>query len=219
LYVKKNGVSHIHPLEFPDSRNTPISKGIEDIRLFEYNGTVYGIGTTREYGPSYFKMVMFQLNDQYQVCNFDLIKGDFPQKDQKNWLPFLQVPNKLQLIYSFKPLGIYTVDNHTVTTSIPDDDTNDWRGSAGPIKVGNRILYLVHRKIAFVFRLIYQHCFFDIVSNEYSKPFYFENPLDIEFCIGMFYQDSRISLLYTHRDRHLKQIAINPHELTFYPQP
>jgi hypothetical protein len=205
---------------FPDNLNKKYV-GVEDVRLFNNNNTLYYIG-------SYYN----QLNNKVQIVSnkfdadsdFDLkiinptFKTDFNW--EKNWV-FFNNNEELYIIYKWNPLYICKIDyeNNSLNLiksieNLPDI-FNKFRGSTNGVLFNNKIWFIVHQQnnIFNNFKS-YDNNFvvFDKDMNllGYSNNFKFENYL-VEFCIGMdITYDNKFVITYSTLDSTSNLVVFSP---------
>jgi hypothetical protein len=205
---------------FPDNLNKKYA-GVEDIRLFNSNNTLYYIG-------SYYN----QLNNKVQIVsnkfnadedlNLKIIiptfKTDFNW--EKNWV-FFNNDEDLYIIYKWNPLFICKIDYNNnslnLIKSIENlpDIFNNFRGSTNGILFNDKIWFIVHQQKSIIndFKC-YDHNFvvFDKDMNllGYSNNFKFENYL-VEFCIGMdITYDNKFVITYSTLDSTSNLVVFSP---------
>jgi tetratricopeptide (TPR) repeat protein len=173
--------------------------GLDDCRLFYLNGNICFTCTTMDTNPagtcqiSFCQLATPSPENKLYVEQLVPLKGPDPYRCEKNWLPFVQ-ENQLCVIYSYDPLVVYQIDTNTgQCTALHHHDSpfnfSSFRGSAGPIALGEGYLVLVHEVVHFVdYQRCYLHRFLFLDRSfkitHLSKPFYFLH-LGIEYCCGM----------------------------------
>ncbi len=161
--------------------------GIEDIRLFNYNGKIIILGSMQlENGQ------IVVVNGHYEanlklIININMVKVNFNyQSVEKNWSYYIQ-NNKLRIIYKWYPLDICEINSNNELVLLERKEMPNLffnaRGSTCGVNYNNEIYFIVHCTTD----CNYLHFFvvFDLNMNlkRVSETFKFENQ-EIEFCIG-----------------------------------
>ncbi len=168
--------------------------GLEDPRIFEFQGATWFTCTTRDNTSDGVPRVsLCKIGSDAEVETMVLLHGPDPMRCEKNWLPFIK-DEALRIIYSYDPFTIYQPDLETGECKLdlryePTWDLTQFRGSAGPIPFDNGYLVLVHEVVHFpdytrcyLHRFVYlDHRFF---AMNISKPFTFLHQ-GVEFCGSM----------------------------------
>lgn len=186
-----------------------IVKGLEDCRLFHFNGSNWFTCSTFDTNPSgaiqisLCKMQNEELDLPVQVEKLIPLKGPDPNRHEKNWLPFVK-NGELFFIYSADPFIIYKTDLETgeckeVLNYTPTHDFSQFRGSAPPIEWDGGYLMMVHEVIVnrdytrcYIHRLLFLDANF--VATKVSKPFTFTHS-GIEYCLSMAIDHGRNQLV------------------------
>jgi len=187
--------------------------GLEDIRLFEVNGKIKCIATSREYTINDTNSMVIADYDHinYTITNLDIIMP--PIKDanecQKNWIP---IENKI--IYKWHPLQIGVIKNSKLFL-IHSQDTptifKHFRGSSNTVKYNNQYWMVVHG-VKYYQPRKYYHVI--VVLDEtyklvkYSIPFYFDKFM-IEYCLGMLIHNNYIYMTASRNDKDPILVKVN----------
>lgn len=173
--------------------------GIEDCRIFEWNGKFWFTCTTFDTSPhGTIQVSLCEIENQgdpkkIHVERLIPLKGPDPYRCEKNWLPFVS-NGDLHVVYASDPLTIYrpnlqTGECETVLRAEQPLDFSRFRGSAAPIPFDEGYLMLVH-EVAYLqdyFRC-YLHRFVYLDKNfsfqKLSTPFTFLHQ-GVEFCPSM----------------------------------
>lgn len=174
--------------------------GLEDVRLFRFQGTVHFVATSQEFRPNHVN-TMYLGNDERCVE----LAGPNEHRYEKNWLLF-EHSGKLLALYSFSPFWILKVDAESGrTTTFMHEDTGlpPWRGSAGPILLGHSYLVVVHQRIDS--KRVYFHRFVLLDSEtlhvtHHSPPFRLRGEFGVEFVAGMQIRDQELLLSWGEND-------------------
>lgn len=173
--------------------------GMEDVRLF---------------GEKYFLCTRLDATTNHVPCVcLGTIDGDMKilkpnNNTEKNWLPMYDNEHICNVIYSFEPLTIYSLDVQTgETNKIMEEKMNNYdlstfRGSAVPIKYKNGWLMTVHQ-VYYHKKRHYYHRFLwlsdDYKSIKYSNSFYFHK-IGVEFNLGIAHHEKGLIVCYSVDD-------------------
>lgn len=167
--------------------------GLEDIRLFERESELWGVGTCRTTHPTGLnEMVAVKINDDYSISYAVRLKGYKDDECQKNWVP-IYYNGSIHFIYSSDPLIILRPNLETgecavVVNKTPRHRMGNFRGSSQVIHFWEGYLYVVHEVSHRDNRRYYHHRFVcmnsDLEIIKISEPFYFIEKT-IEYCAGM----------------------------------
>lgn len=190
--------------------------GLEDIRIFYYNGSFYYIAT-------YFDQVrqttsisssIYDMSDNSYILNRNVILPEIYDTDniklvEKNW-SFLEYNGELCVVYKWFPLQIGKINYNTnkmdikkIKYNIPDY-FKDSRGSTPGYIADGEIWFVLHKgQKSISDSYNYQHFFavFDLDMNliRYSELFKFGD-CRVEFCIGLIVKNDKIILSYSLLD-------------------
>ena len=193
--------------------NSPVL-GFEDLRLFEHNDKIYFIATQIEYSPMLNnQMVVGEYDiDNKTYKNFNYIKSPYDKDCEKNWLPVV-VNNEVNFIYNWYPLEIGKINEKNELIIINKYDTplffSQLRGSVVPIYDEiNKVYYTLTHGVLFpdsnISNRQYYHVLITLDINlkplQYSPPFYFKK-FNIEYCIGMTFNDNKFSFIFSQHDK------------------
>jgi len=206
--------------------------GLEDIRLFRWDGILYGSGVRRDTttnGQGRMELSTIEL-DQHGARETHRWRIPAPGADdtycEKNWMPILDWP--YHYVKWSNPLEIVKVDPIKKTCEVVIKKTQTipfhYRGGSQVIKLGKFYVALPH--IVFLFRseadkkdAVYQQGFLVWDENwdlvRYTKPFSFMGA-DIEFCCGMAEYKDNILITFGYQDNAAFILSV-PHDfLTDY---
>ena len=179
------------------SSRTVRVQGLEDCRLFSFQGAHWFFCTTTGLHPGNVGQNLCKLEDNpkkpgvIEVEKFITLMGPNPNRCEKNWLPLVK-DEELLFVYNYAPFSIYKVDpkNGTWKNVIEDElslDFSRFRGSAAPIPFDDGYLMLVH-EVVFKNERDYFHRFVYLDKNlkptKLSKMFTFQHQ-GIEYSCGM----------------------------------
>jgi hypothetical protein len=205
-----------------------MSFGIEDIRLFELHGRLWGSGTTcdRVCGDRRPKIAVLQFNTDGDITHAHVQPT---RRMEKNWMPLAE-DDRLRFIYRTMPTAVLQFDP---VTKLCGPDVMSFPESVGEIRGGSQLIrwrkdayghpvYLavvhkVHEKRREFERNPYVHYLieFDVAlkPQRISRPFYFTQ-LGIEFCAGMMWWRGGLVLSFGVEDRAAKLALVDPHTAT-----
>jgi glycosyltransferase involved in cell wall biosynthesis len=194
-------------------------KGLEDVRICEHNGKMYGIGVSWEHGQHNHPSVVFfplqencEINELFPISYCDNIC-------QKNWTLFSD-NGDLCMVYSHHPLTILCVDPETGETNVKLQqytgyDLRNTRGSANPIRIPETQdwLVLTHEVVCKDTRKYYHR--FLLYSSDWklkkiSTPFYFRN-FYVEFSLSVMYDAGVVTIPYSTKDNTTEMMTL-PYE-------
>lgn len=189
-------------------------EGLEDCRLFDFDGSSWFTCTTLDTSPGYQPQIsLCKLSDDRsgktaKVESLMPLMGPNPSRCEKNWLPFVK-DGEFHVIYSYDPLVIFKPAIGQVYSQVDDDvlvknvvqehDFSRFSGSAPPIAFDDGYLLLVHESLyedgrIYLHRYVYMGIDFNI--TEVSKPFIFFHK-GVEYCCGMAIDHSGENLVMT----------------------
>lgn len=198
--LKKNTLLEINKSEFP----FPFSvKGIEDIRIIEFNNNLYFIGNSREVSNDNSPKMML---GKYSISKNSIesivkLYGYEDNKCQKNWSPFIH-NNKLLFIYSFDPLVILEPNLENGECKIYKNQNQKYnysmlRGGSQGFYINNDLYFITH-EIIFDNGRIYFHRFVKMTEKleieKVSYPFFFKD-WGIEYVTGATYDKNNNKIL------------------------
>ncbi|HSX37390.1 MAG TPA: hypothetical protein VLE95_00995 [Chlamydiales bacterium] len=180
-------------------------EGLEDVRLFEYQGEDWCLSTTADTNPNGVSQVSLCRFSQGEITQLIPLIGPDSYRAEKNWLPFIHC-GALHLIYSYDPFTIYTPDLktgicHSFLEQAVDLNFSTLRGSAPPISYKEGYLLLVHEIVhypdstrAYLHRFLYLNQ--ELKIEKYSHAFAFLHQ-GIERCYGLNLDHSGKRLIFT----------------------
>lgn len=189
-------------------------EGLEDCRLFKFEGSDWLTCTTADTNPyamhqiSLCKLEDYREGKTIQIEQLIPFMGPDPSRCEKNWLPLVK-DGELHMIYSFDPFIVFkpNLDENPswmsrdveAVNEVQKYDFSQFYGSAPPIEYEDGYLALVHEK-AFDKQRIYMHRFVYFDRNfkisKVSKPFTYMHK-GIEYCCGMAIDHSGERLIMT----------------------
>lgn len=180
-------------------------QGLEDCRLFEWNGSDWFSCTTADTQMGNRQISLCKLSDNGRVETLTPLEGPDPNRCEKNWLPFIK-DGELLMVYSSSPFTLYKPDiktgkHETVLQYDPPNDFSQFRGSCSPIPFDHGYLMLVHEV---TYLQDYNRCYYhrllflnkDFQALKASAPFVFSH-FGVEFCLGMTLDHSEKELIFS----------------------
>ena len=193
-------------------KHNSFSQGLEDIRLYEFNGQLRFIATTIEYYSTNGARMM--IGDYcHKTMTYDNVKIiDSPTNSyfEKNWAPICDKSNKELFIYSWNPMTIGEIDGSKLNILFSHDLSDipllqKCKGSTSfCAKEGtNHFIGLVHYSVDTTPRTYY-HILVELdekyIPIKMSNPFVFFKH-SIEFCIGMLSKSHHYIFFISQMDR------------------
>jgi len=173
-------------------------KGLEDIRLFHNKGILKFTATSvREYSENVIRVILGDYDKQNgNYTNVSILASPVGSECEKNWLPF---ENTDMFIYSWHPYTLVNSKSDIVKTVDTPSFFSHLRGSAPPVKVGDRYLTLVHF-VEYSKPRKYYHCFVELNKSlepvGISLPFVFKSP-SVEYCVSFRFRTENTIEFYT----------------------
>lgn len=188
-----------------------ISKGIEDIRLYEINNVVKYIATTVGYSPSgKSRMIIGNYDiENASITDGTIIHPPYDTWSEKNWIPIIR--NKEELfIYKWSPMEIGKIDYEKKELIIVQTHTiyyplfHKIRGSTIFQEIEEGLLGVVHFSEEHTPRHYY-HMLVLLDKNtlapiRFTESFCFEK-LGIEFCVGFAVKSDHYIFWISRHDR------------------
>jgi hypothetical protein len=188
----------------------PHMTGLEDIRIFNFDGNYYYIATIMDSDRQLHSTTsqLYPMDEtKYELdrplivpTHYDIQSILIPEK---NW-SFVTYKNELCVVYSWFPLQIGKIDYTTNQLKLIESKKmpkyfESVRGSTAGYTKNDEIWFVVHK----AYQKEYLHFFvvFDLNMNvlRYSELFKFEK-YKVEFCIGLIVQDNQLILSYSVMD-------------------
>jgi hypothetical protein len=199
------------------------SVGLEDIRLYSYNGIIKFIATNVNYvGNRANRMIVGEYDiDTLSYKNSKIIQPPVYTNCEKNWIPVVQNNNEF-FIYTWSPFQLgkinYDVNQLEIVKSyeIISPDFYRIRGSSIFTDNGENLIGVVHF-CEETFPRQYYHMLVTLDKETlrpllYSDPFCFQH-YGVEFCIGFTIKDSRYFFWVTKKDNDTTMVSINFNEI------
>lgn len=206
-------------------KHKSFSQGLEDIRLYEFNGQLRFVATTIEYYNTNGARIMIG-NYCHRTMSYNDVKIiDSPKNSffEKNWAPICG--EKELFIYSWNPLTIGEIIGNQLNLLFSHDLTHipllqRCKGSTSFLKQPdtNTYLGLVHYSEDTSPRTYY-HILVELDENYFpikmSNPFVFFKQ-SIEFCIGMIVKSHHFVFFISQMDRSPVNMMVHKDALALY---
>ncbi|MDX8482046.1 glycosyltransferase [Mesorhizobium sp. VK24D] len=199
------------PVDMPE----PVYKrvrGFEDMRLFAWNGEVWGSACVREFTPEgWCEQVVARIDESNgcRLADWRVLRPSGPRVHEKGWMPQVKpAPHdaggeRLQFIYACDPARTVDERGGTVATTEPAIAAQRFRGGSQVVGFDDGWLALIHEVQwrAAEDRRYYLHRFvwFDETNalRKVSRPFFF-NKKGIEFAAGLAWHPDKRRLLISY---------------------
>ena len=194
---------------FKEQKSYP-GMGIEDIRLFNFNNTLYFNASFYDDKNNRTSTVINTYNNRPDtILDTKIFNTTFTNNNNpdKNWALF-NFKNELCLVYKWYPLYICNIDhNNNVINLLKHVQMpkifQDVRGSTPGCNYKNEIWFIAHK--TFTDNGIRNYFHFLVVFNldmdlmKYSQLFKFEGD-KIEFCTSLIIEENRFIISYSNSD-------------------
>jgi len=208
-------------LEIHYKKPFALVNGIEDLRIFQHNDSIWCSGSVIENGKIGVFISKLEINENdYNLTHKNMIKPDFYNNEcvEKNWCLF-SFKGTLKVVYMWFPLTICDFNNETSSLSIYQHKYNvpdffrEVRGSTPGVQYKNEIWFILHKtKILRNGTGNYLHFFavFDLEMNfkRHSELFKFEN-YQVEFCAGLIIEDRHFIITFSCLDNQSYLITVD----------
>jgi hypothetical protein len=195
--------------------------GIEDLRLFEYRGGLYVLGSALNYLPKPKNtMVLCRLDDGV-LRDPVFIKSPLGIPVEKNWMPLVR-GNDLYFVYYVNPFQMYRFDGAGLVKVPFRVNEQDWppnlSGSSCVMPYGDGYLAVVHRKTQDhrTREYFYRHHLVEFDADmrpvRLGRRFSFEND-HIEFCAGLAFDGDDVVFSYGLLDQKAVMLRLSKDDL------
>jgi hypothetical protein len=178
-------------------------EGLEDIRLFEWDGLLYYLATQRQWTGRN-RMMMGLYGQDIRVGM--VLEPPTDTVCEKNWIPCASLRG-LRFIYGWHPysVGELVGGRLSITTSVELPGLfRLFKGSTVPVSYEGRLWCLVHYTIDGSPRKYYHVvvCLDEgtLMPTHWSRPFYFER-VGVEYCTGMTVRDGTMYCWVSRHDK------------------
>ncbi|WP_456734380.1 glycosyltransferase [Bradyrhizobium sp. USDA 3364] len=194
----------LQPADYPTAQFEEV-QGLEDIRLFSWNGSLWGISCVRELNAEgwceqLIARIEQRSNTETRLAEWRVLRPEGPRLHEKNWMPQANGA-ALRFVYSCDPTRIVDDRGKFVSANAAGFAVEQFRGGTQLIEFDEGWLALVHEVHWQNDRRFYQHRFvwFDRESNlsRLSRPFYFKDK-GVEFAAGLAWHPDGRRLLVSY---------------------
>jgi len=214
-FEPESNLIFMHEKIDPTLRKETNILGLEDIRLFEIDGKLKCIATSREFSTnSTNSMVICDYNIENNIIeNGVIIESPDLNACEKNWIPI-----KNKIIYKWFPLQIGEINNNKliINDSIQTPTIfKHLRGSSNVVEYKDNYWLVVHG-VKYTTPRKYYHLIVvldkDYKLSKYTTPFYFDT-YSIEYCLGLLIEDNNIYMTASRNDNNPIIIKVNIKDL------
>jgi hypothetical protein len=185
---------------------TWIKCGLEDCRLFRFQGEIRGIGSVAyvKAGEYLVRQVVFRLQG---IRIEDPCYGPSLNRLEKNWVP-IEDEDAIRILYRLNPPAELVLKDGVLAwvSGLPPEH-QDWnlRGGTPLVRFGKHYLGIAHsRQLRIGRRMYYLHCFvvFDrSMRHVETSQFFFLRRRGLEFACGLQLSDGQAYISYGVADR------------------
>jgi glycosyltransferase involved in cell wall biosynthesis len=199
------------PVDMPEPANGQVL-GFEDMRLFAWRDTLWGVSCVREWTEEgWCEQVVARIDESgaCRLADWRVLHPAGPRGHEKNWMPQVKLgmvegaADTLQFICLYDPTRIVDERGATVSETAPAIAAQRFRGGTQLIKFAGGWLALIHEvqwRIAEK-RHYYLHRFvwFDEANilRKVSRPFFFDKK-GVEFAAGLAWHPDENRLLISY---------------------
>jgi hypothetical protein len=183
-------------------------QGLEDVRLYEFNGSIKFIATQRQWSPSkQSRMILGSVDLETNVFkDLQVLEPPHPTCCEKNWIPIVRGTEE-HFIYQWHPFQVGRIQEGRleIVQTYPTPKTFERvRGSTLFYDTAEGLLGVVHyseeRKPRHYYHMLV------LLNKETLEPLSVSDPFvfgrhGIEFCIGFTIRDSDLQFWYSQHDR------------------
>lgn len=196
--------------------------GIEDIRLFQWRGRLFGIGAgVNAQEKMLVTQILFRI-EANKIVEFIPFHSPINSHQEKNWIPLI-FNDELLLIYSIYPLIIFQYSEgklHLLKGELPKANDFAIRGGTPFVAFKDKYVSIAHLKpFRYLNKTFYRHVFvvldYNLNINEISEPFFIQRK-GTEFACGLNIIDGNLLLSYGVADRSANLSIIRKEELQRY---
>lgn len=215
--IDESGV-HLLDDRLPEDWPESSILGLEDLRLCRHDGAVWFTATCCQtpHAPGRPQVVLGRIDTSvWRVDHLTPIAYGRSDRE-KNWLPFSE-DGHLYLVYSLSPLVVLEVEPMTgevlgLAKCAPWTAPGRFRGSAGPVRVGDYHIAVSHDVAYLDSGNVYTHRF--VAWHPREDQFYVSGPFllehrGIEYCAGMVRDGVLLRLSYGVEDRAARVLSIS----------
>jgi len=188
--------------------------GIEDVRLFSYQGKLLYNGNR---GMGYSSIVVEHGNAMDGTAKLLTVENQNQHTVEKNWTLFEDAAGDLKCVYHWYPLQIGEIVDSKLKISHRINTPSffkNLRGSTNGVRVGNEVWFICHL-VSYEDRRYYYHILvaLDPTTYEvlrYSRLFSFEGE-KVEYTLGFIFEEAsdRLIIGYSTMDRNTKFMVVS----------
>lgn len=219
IVVTKNAYVNLDTLSYscmeePEVKYDTHIKGLEDLRLYKFNGKMMFSATSfKQYIQDKVSIVHGEYDIQTNSYkNYIGIQSPTNSDCEKNWV---NIPGTDEFIYSWHPFRTGKIRNDKFYFNRVENTPplfSLFRGSASPIEVNGKWLILVHF-VEYCQPRKYYHCFVQLEKETYkilgvSLPFVFQK-IGIEYCISGRYNNDSLEFYFSSWDKDPSKIILD----------
>ncbi|MGY3698533.1 GR25 family glycosyltransferase involved in LPS biosynthesis/glycosyltransferase involved in cell wall biosynthesis/lysophospholipase L1-like esterase [Bradyrhizobium sp. USDA 3240] len=192
------------PADFPIAQFEEV-QGLEDIRLFSWNGSLWGSSCVRELNAEgwceqLIARIEQRSSSETRLADWRVLRPEGPRLHEKNWMPQAN-GTSLRFVYSCGPTKIVNDRGELVSESDAAFAVEQFRGGTPLIEFDQGWLALVHEVQWQNDRRFYQHRFVwfdrDNRLRRLSRPFFFKDK-GVEFAAGLAWHPDGRRLLVSY---------------------
>lgn len=186
------------------SNPNTIVKGLEDCRIFSFEGNICFFATSLEFSNDGHCQMIFG-----NMENTIILKSPDRNRNEKNWLPFVK-EDKLFAIYQYQPFEIFEIDPKTgeyfcvVSKDYVKFNMDSFRGSAGPFLYNHFYYIIIHEVIGHPDRTYFHRILkmsLDFKLHSMSLPFVLNGANPIEYVCGLIIQNDIVYISWGDNDK------------------
>ena len=205
---------------------------IEDIKLFNFNGHIMGVGSFVDpaHGGDIISIALLTIDPQTGHGSYKLVQSPFKLPREKNWAPFVH-DGALHFIYSFDPLIILRCDTEGGSVSFADARSASYTGddlrflvggSSAGLPVPGGFLFAAHRRRVGLPRLRFNYvsrlCFLETAQMSLTLGRFFSiGPATIQFVNGLARAEDNFVFSYGQVDKSARMCRVPVAQLALSP--
>jgi hypothetical protein len=183
--------------------------GLEDLRLFEYDGEDYVLASALHYTPTPKNTMVLCKVDGRKLRDPVFIQSPKNATIEKNWMPLVK-GRDLYFVYKTSPFELYRLDGSKLVRVDREDTTQNWpsglSGSSCVMPYEDGYMAVLHRKTIDQKKRLhfYRHHLVEFDSEmkpvRFGRKFSFEDER-IEFCAGLAFDGPDVLFSYGLMDQ------------------
>jgi hypothetical protein len=196
--------------------------GIEDVKLFNFNGILYFMGTAQCQDTGELRIAFGKRDNTIDRTRlkYRVVESPMNRKCEKNWAFFSTDGKELKIVYEWDNFKTYSVNTDklsldTLNTVPTPRFFKHIRGSSNGAWDGDYIWFLCHL-VSFEPHRSYYHVF--VIYNHktkkftYTIPFKFEGK-NVEYALGLIIKGPIVIVSYSTQDNTSKVATINKKDI------